>query len=69
MARILVLGNNASMPTDAAQQAGQRVSHPWRRCRSCGGDGYTYDAPIDPSERPMRVTCDCCKGEGFFRGN
>ena len=35
------------------------------RCKECSGYGYSYSSPFNPSEKPQRITCPCCDGEGF----
>lgn len=33
-------------------------------CAACCGDGHLYGYPINPSERPYRIVCTECSGQG-----
>lgn len=51
--RLIIIGRNDKFPRLVV-------------CAECGGDGYTYEYPIDPSARPYRVPCTRCDGEGAY---
>jgi DnaJ-class molecular chaperone len=67
MNRIILTGTNSTLPQDAAQQIGNG-GWPWKYCRNCGGDGFTFEFwTNDPSERAHKETCAVCDGDGVFR--
>lgn len=51
--RIIVIGKNKDLPR-------------WSVCRNCDGTGHDYGYPINPSERPYKITCPVCNGDGAF---
>ena len=63
-ARLIVTGRNSSMPLDAAQATGGNIAPRYRICRDCGGDGWVHGWGNNPSEKPFRVFCDRCDGDG-----
>ena len=49
--RILITGKNNQIPRLAV-------------CRACEGTGHDWAYGNNPSERPFKVTCTACRGEG-----
>ncbi len=54
ISRILITGKNNTIP----------MLRDLKVCASCGGDGWVHGWGNNPSERPFRVTCSDCNGEG-----
>lgn len=67
-ARLLITGKNYAIPSDIAQSVSDNIAPrwPWTRCKGCDGDGYYYAQGINPSEKPAKLVCDQCNGEGVF---
>ncbi len=65
VSRIIVSGRNKSLPRNAVQTAaGPRGCN--EICDECDGYGVTHAYfTVDPSERPSKVSCPVCGGEGF----
>jgi len=57
--RIIVIGKNNELPKDAG-------SRHYVICRDCGGDGWVHGWGNNPSEKPFRVHCDRCNGDGVI---
>lgn len=36
-------------------------------CRACEGTGYDWAYGNNPSDKPFKVTCTACRGEGAVK--
>ena len=52
--RILITGKNKDIPR-------------WFVCRACEGTGHDWATGNNPSERPFKVKCTVCNGDGAYK--